>query len=70
MMTELRVASLSVLRVLALFSAAALAMATAESGHAQSLLPPGTGVGNVVPSGTAISADDQPYRGFIGQSDR
>ena len=69
MMTEFRVATLSVLRVLALFSAALLA-SSATSGHAQSLLQPGTGVSaNVVPEGTAISADDPPLPVFRSRSD-
>lgn len=70
MMTELRVASLSVLRVMAVFCAAALVMATAASGHAQSLLPPGTAAsGNVVPLGTAISADDPPIPVYRSRTD-
>jgi len=69
MMTEFRVATLSVLRVLALFSAALLA-SSATSGHAQSLLQPGTGVSaNVVPEGTGISADDPPLPVFRSRSD-
>jgi len=70
MMTEPRVASLTVLRVLALFSAAALMAAAGTSGHAQSLLQPGTGVSaNIVPMGSAISADDQPLPVFRSRTD-
>jgi Ca-activated chloride channel homolog len=70
MMTESRVAFLSNLRVLALFCAAALVMATGASGHAQSLLPSGTGVSaNVVPLGSAISADDPPMPVFRSRTD-
>lgn len=70
MMTEFRVASLSVLRVLALFSAAALIALPATGGHAQSLLQPGTGVSaNVVPEGTAVSADDPPLPVFRSRTD-
>jgi Ca-activated chloride channel homolog len=70
MMTESRVAFLSILRVLALFCAAALVMATGASGHAQSLLPSGTGVSaNVVPLGSAISADDPPMPVFRSRTD-
>ena len=70
MMTEPRVASLTFLRVLALFSAAALMTAAGTSGHAQSLLQPGTGVSaNIVPVGSAISADDQPLPIFRSRTD-
>jgi Ca-activated chloride channel homolog len=66
MMTEFKVATLSVLRVLALFCAVALLMVTATDGHAQSLLPPGS---SVVPSGTVVSADDQPLPVFRSRTD-
>jgi len=70
MMTESRVALLSILRVLALFCAAALVIAPGASGHAQSLLPSGTGVSaNVVPMGSAISADDPPMPVFRSRTD-